>query len=68
MKPPFSTHFILTFSEAVNAPTAANFAVAAVSSSITGSIGTVIAVNSSTYDVPVTITGGSGEFRLKILD
>jgi hypothetical protein len=63
-----SATFRVTFSEAVNAPTTANFAVAAVGSSITGSIGTVSAVNSSTYDVPVTITGGSGEFRLKVID
>ncbi len=63
-----SLTFRVTFSEAVNAPVASNFAVAAVSSSITGSIGTVTAVNSSTYDVPVTITGGSGEFRLKVID
>ncbi len=63
-----SATFRVTFSEAVNAPAASNFAIAAVSSSITGSIGTVTAVNASTYDVPVTITGGSGEFRLKVQD
>ncbi|MCX6853842.1 MAG: hypothetical protein NTV80_02935 [Verrucomicrobia bacterium] len=63
-----SATFRVTFSEAVNAPAASNFAIAAVSSSITGTIGTVTAVNASTYDVPVTITGGSGEFRLKVQD
>jgi hypothetical protein len=64
-----SATFRVTFSEAVNAPAASNFAITPVSSSsITGSIGTVSAVNDSTYDVPVTITGGTGEFRLKIID
>jgi alpha-tubulin suppressor-like RCC1 family protein len=63
-----SATFRVTFSEPVNAPAASNFAITPVSSSITGSIGTVTTVNASTYDVPVTITGGSGEFRLKIID
>ena len=63
-----SATFRVTFSEAVNAPAASNFAIAAVSSSITGSIGTVTAVNSNTYDVAVSITSGTGEFRLKVQD
>jgi hypothetical protein len=64
-----SATFRVTFSEAVNAPTTANFAVAAVNSStITGTIASVTAVSTSIYDVAVTITGGTGEFRLKVID
>ncbi len=64
-----SATFRVTFSEAVNAPTTANFAVAAVNgSAITGTIASVTAVSTSVYDVAVTITSGTGEFRLKIID
>ncbi|MEY2882060.1 MAG: hypothetical protein RLZZ15_4440 [Verrucomicrobiota bacterium] len=64
-----SLTFRVTFSEAVNAPTTANFAVAAVNSStITGTIASVTAVSTSVYDVAVTITGGTGEFRIKVID
>jgi hypothetical protein len=64
-----SLTFRVTFSEAVNAPTTANFAVAAVNSStITGTIASVTTVSTSVYDVAVTITGGTGEFRLKVID
>jgi hypothetical protein len=65
-----SATFRVTFSEAVNAPTTANFAIAAVSSTITGTISSVTAVsgNPAAFDVAITITGGSGEFRLKVID
>ncbi len=64
-----SATFRVTFSEPVNAPATSNFAVVPVnSSSIVGTITSVTPVSSSIYDVAVTITSGTGEFRLKIID
>lgn len=64
-----SATFRVTFSEPVNAPSTANFAVVAVGgSSIIGSVTGISTVNSSTYDVSVSITSGTGEFRLKVQD
>ncbi|MEY2879389.1 MAG: hypothetical protein RLZZ15_1769, partial [Verrucomicrobiota bacterium] len=33
-----------------------------------GTIASGTAVSTSVYDVAVTITGGTGEFRLKVID
>lgn len=64
-----SATFRVTFSEAVNAPATSNFAVSAVNSStIVGSIASVTPVSALIYDVAVTLTSGSGEFRLKVQD
>ena len=64
-----SATFRVIFSEAVNTPTTANFAVAAVGgSSIVGTVDSVTAVSTSVYDVAVTITSGTGEFRLLVKD
>ena len=64
-----SATFRVTFSEAVNTPANANFAVVAVNSStIVGTITSVTAVSSSVYDVVVAVSSGSGEFRLKVID
>ncbi|MCX6953819.1 MAG: hypothetical protein NTV51_16850, partial [Verrucomicrobia bacterium] len=61
--------FRVTYSEAVTGVAAARFAVEAVNGgTTTGTVGTPVAVSASIYDVPVTITGGSGEFRLKVID
>ena len=64
-----SATFRVTFSETVNTPTNANFAVVAVNSStIVGSITSVTSVSTSVYDVVVAVSSGSGEFRLKVID
>ena len=64
-----SATFRVTFSEAVNTPVNANFAVVAVNSStIVGTITSVTAVSTSVYDVVVAVSSGSGEFRLKVID
>ncbi|MCX6954811.1 MAG: hypothetical protein NTV51_21855 [Verrucomicrobia bacterium] len=61
--------FTVTYSEAVTGVAAARFAVEAVNGgTVTGTVGTPVVVSASIYDVPVTITGGSGEFRLKVID
>ena len=61
--------FRVTFSKAVNLPTTGNFAVVAVNgSSITGTVTAVTGVSAGVYDVAVTVTGGTGEFRLKVVD
>ncbi|MCX6954812.1 MAG: Ig-like domain-containing protein [Verrucomicrobia bacterium] len=61
--------FTVTYSEAVTGVAAARFAVEAINGgTVTGTVGTPVVVSASIYDVPVTITGGSGEFRLKVLD
>ncbi len=64
-----SATFRVTFSEPVNTPATSNFAVVAVNAStITGTISSVTPVSTSIYDVAVTITSGTGEFRLKVVD
>jgi uncharacterized delta-60 repeat protein len=60
--------FRVTFSEGITAPAASNFGIAAVSGTIVGTIGTVTPVSPSVYDVAATITSGTGEFRLKVVD
>lgn len=63
-----SATYRVVFSESVTGVTAARFAVVAVGGgTITGTIGTVTG-SGTTYNVPVTITGGTGEFRLKVID
>ena len=60
--------FRVTYSEAVTGVVAANFQLASVNGgTVTGTIGTPTG-GPTVYDVPVTITGGSGEFRLKVID
>ncbi len=62
--------FRVTYSEAVtlNAPAAARYAVVPVGgSSITGTV-TGVSGTGATRDVAVSITGGTGEFRLRVVD
>lgn len=61
--------FRVTYSEAVTGVVAANFQIENVNGgTVTGTIGTPSSVSSSVYDIPVTLTGGSGEFRLKVVN
>lgn len=61
--------FRVTYSEAVNGIAAARYAIETVNGgTVTGTIGTPSFVSAGVYDVTVTITGGSGEFRLKVVD
>lgn len=62
-----SVSFTVTYSEAVTGVSAARFAVEAVTGNVTGTVGTVTG-SGAVYTVPVTITSGSGEFRLKVID
>ena len=62
--------FRVTYSEAVtlNAPATARYAVVPVGgSSITGTV-TGVTGTGATRDVTVSITGGTGEFRLRVVD
>lgn len=65
-----SVTFRVTYSEALSAtPAAARFAIENVNGgTIAGTIGTPTLVSSGVYDVTVTITSGTGEFRLKVVD
>lgn len=65
-----SVTFRVTYSEALSAtPAAARYAIENVNGgTVTGTIGTPTAVGTGVYDVTVTITGGTGEFRLKVID
>ena len=61
-----SVTFHVVFSEAVQTETAANFSVQGINGgTVTGTIGTVTG-SGTTWDVPVTITGGAGEFKLVV--
>lgn len=61
--------FRVTYSEAVTGVIPANFQVEGVNGgTVTGTIGTISVVSTSVYDVPVTITSGSGDFRLKVVN
>lgn len=59
--------FRVTYSEAVTNITVSQFAVEAVTGNVTGSI-TGVTGSGTTRDVTVSITSGSGEFRLKVVD
>jgi microcystin-dependent protein len=60
--------FRVTYSEAVQSVTIAQFSVEAVNgSNITGTVASVSGTG-TTRDVTVTISGGAGEFRLKAID
>lgn len=60
--------FRVTYSEAVQNVIPAGFSLQNVNGgTVTGTIGTPVGVGGTTvYDVPVTITGGAGEFRLRV--
>ena len=61
--------FRVTYSEPVQNVAAANFVLEAVNGgTVVGTIGTPVVVSTSVYDVTVTITAGSGEFRLKVIN
>lgn len=61
--------FRVTYSEPVTGVVAANFQLEAINGgTVTGTIGSISTITTSIYDVPVTITGGSGEFRLKVVN
>ena len=61
-----SVKFHVVFSEAVQTVTSANFSIQNINGgTVTGTIGTVTG-SGSTWDVPVTITGGAGEFKLTV--
>lgn len=62
-----SASFTVTYSEPVTGVIAANFVVEAVTGNVTGTVGTVTG-SGAVYTVPVTITSGSGEFRLKVIN
>lgn len=62
-----SVTFRVTFSEAVQGVTAANFSLVNVSGSVSGTVGTPSAVSTSVYDVTVSNLSGSGEFRLNVV-
>lgn len=63
-----SVTFRVTYSEAVTGIVAANFQIENFNGgSITGTVGTPTG-STTVYDVPVTLTGGSGEFRLKVIN
>lgn len=63
-----SVVFRVTYSEAVTNISDANFALEGVNgSSITGTV-TDVSGTGTTRDVTVTITSGSGEFRLRVID
>lgn len=60
--------FRVTYSETVTGVVAANFQIENINGgTITGTIGTPTG-STNVYDVPVTLTGGSGEFRLKVIN
>lgn len=63
-----SVTFRVTFSEAVQGVTAANFALVSVTGSVSGTIGTPSAVSASVYDVTVSSLSGTGEFRLNVVN
>lgn len=58
--------FTVTYSESVTGVAKENFAIEAVSGNVNGTIGTVTG-SGAVYTVPVTVTIGSGEFRLKVI-
>lgn len=63
-----SVTFRVTYSEAVSGVVAANFQIENFNGgTITGTVGTPTG-GTTVYDVPVTLTGGSGEFRLKVVN
>lgn len=63
-----SVAFRVTYSEPVSGVSATCFALAPASgSSVTGSIASVTG-SGATRDVTVTVTGGAGEFTLKVID
>ena len=60
--------FRFTFSEPVTNVTAGSFAIENIGGgNVVGNIGAPIPVSTSIYDVPLTITSGAGEFRLKVI-
>lgn len=61
--------FRVTYSEAVTGIAAARYAIEAVNGgTVTGTIGTPTSSDNIVWDVPVNLTGGAGEFRLKVVD
>lgn len=63
-----SVTFRVTYSEAVTGVVAANFQIENFNGgTITGTVGTPTG-GTTVYDVPVTLIGGSGEFRLKVVN
>jgi hypothetical protein len=61
--------FRVTYSEAVSGVIAANFQIENVNGgTVTGTIGTPTTSDNTVYDVPVTLSGGAGEFRLKVVN
>ena len=64
-----SVTFRVTYTEPVTGISAARYAVVPVGgSSITGTVTGVTPVSASVYDVAVTLTSGTGEFRLRVVD
>lgn len=64
-----SVTYRVTYTEPVTGISAARYAVVPVGgSSITGTVTGVTPVSASVYDVAVTLTSGTGEFRLRVVD
>ena len=63
-----SVVFRVTFSESVTGVTTGTFGFEKVSGDVAGSVTAVSADSGATRDVTVTLGGGSGEFRLKVLN
>ncbi len=61
--------FRVTYTEAVTGVGTGRFALQAVNGgTVTGTVTGVTPVSASVYDVAVSVTGGDGEFRLRVLD
>ncbi len=61
--------FRVTYTEAVTGVGTGRFALQAVNGgTVTGTVTGVTPVSASVYDVAVSLTGGNGEFRLRVLD
>lgn len=64
-----SVVFRVTYSEPVTGVIAANFQLENINGgSVTGSVSNVSPSTTSVYDVTVSLTGGSGDFRLKVVN
>ncbi len=64
-----SLTFRVTYTEAVTGVDTGRFALQTVSGgTVTGTVTGVTPVSASVYDVAVSLTGGDGEFRLRVLD
>ena len=66
---PQTVVFRVVYSEAVTNVEPAGFSILNTNGgTVTGTIGPVNRINATTYDVPVNVTGGSGEFRLRVVN